>query len=104
MELVFMQVRGAESNLDRQRVKPTAVTAVRVRCRTRGWKWEAVQAIEDLNRAILLGSNYPTAFNNRGCAYMASGDPDKAIRDFSRAIELRPDYQGLRSLPFIMRE
>lgn len=33
---------------------------------------------------------YPYAINNRGVAYMASGHPEEALRDFDRAIQLQP--------------
>ena len=32
------------------------------------------------------------AFQNRGTAYIAKGDPDRAIPDYDRAIGLDPNY------------
>jgi tetratricopeptide (TPR) repeat protein len=37
-------------------------------------------------------ANLATAFYNRGNAYGKKGDDDSAIADYSRAIQLRPDY------------
>jgi tetratricopeptide (TPR) repeat protein len=34
----------------------------------------------------------PFAFNNRGVAYKAKGDYERAIADFSKAIEIDPNY------------
>jgi tetratricopeptide (TPR) repeat protein len=37
---------------------------------------------------------YAYAHNNRGVAWRRRGEPDRAIADFSRAIELLPTYVG----------
>lgn len=44
------------------------------------------------NAAISQNSNCAFAFNNRGNFYNAQGLYDKAINDFTKAIELKPDY------------
>lgn len=36
--------------------------------------------------------NLAIAYNNRGVAYGAAGDPDSAIEDYDRALALDPDY------------
>jgi len=46
----------------------------------------------DLTRALALRPDFAHAYNTRGCVYMATGDPDKAIADFNRAVQLQPDY------------
>jgi tetratricopeptide (TPR) repeat protein len=37
-------------------------------------------------------ANLAIAFNNRGIAYAAKGDNDRAIQDYDEAIRLKPDY------------
>jgi tetratricopeptide (TPR) repeat protein len=37
---------------------------------------------------------YVDAYNNRGAAYYALGSYMKAIEDYNRAIEIRPDFAG----------
>jgi len=52
-------------------------------------------AVESCSRAIASGrlpsSKLAVALYNRGIAYQERGDFDRAIADFDRAIELRPD-------------
>ncbi|MFZ1988909.1 MAG: tetratricopeptide repeat protein, partial [Alphaproteobacteria bacterium] len=43
-------------------------------------------------QAIRLKPDDAFAFNNRGSAYGAKGDYDRAIADFTQAIRLKPDY------------
>jgi len=40
----------------------------------------------------LTTGNLSTIYNNRGTAYSAKGDHDRAIQDFSEAIRLSPTY------------
>jgi tetratricopeptide (TPR) repeat protein len=46
--------------------------------------------IEDLTKAIIFLPNSAKLFNNRACAYIAYGEYDKAIADWSEAIRLEP--------------
>ena len=48
------------------------------------------QTIRDLTEAIRSNPN-GLAYNNRGLAYYQKGECDKAIADFSEAIELDPE-------------
>ena len=48
-------------------------------------------AIRDYDEAIKLDANFASAFNDRGMAYVAKKDDDRAKADFDRAIELDPD-------------
>ena len=50
------------------------------------------RAIDDLDRAIELDPDEPTAFLNRGTAYSFKGESDRAIIDCDRAIQLDPNY------------
>ena len=60
------------------------------------WDGEKVidpqKAIEYLNNAIKLQSDYIVAYNNRGVAYNDIGHYQLAIEDFNEAIRLKPDY------------
>ena len=44
-----------------------------------------------------LDSNSAKAYNNRGVAWDKKGDYDRAISDYSKAIELKPRYAIARS-------
>ncbi len=48
------------------------------------------KALEYLNKAISLDSNYADAYGNRGLAWDDKGNYDKAISDYNKAIELSP--------------
>ena len=48
------------------------------------------KALEYLNKAISLVSNYADAYNFRGNAWADKGNYDLAISDFNKAIELNP--------------
>jgi tetratricopeptide (TPR) repeat protein len=50
------------------------------------------KALEYLDKAISLDSNYAKAYNNRGNAWYNKGDYDLAISDYNKAIELNPRY------------
>lgn len=54
----------------------------------------ASQAIDDLNTAIKLKSDYADAYNYRGHIYADKGDDDSAFNDFDKAIQLNPGYAG----------
>jgi len=53
---------------------------------------EPAEAIEKLNEVIALKPEFAEAWNRRGDAFQALGDPDRALADYVRAIELNP-YQ-----------
>jgi len=50
------------------------------------------QAIEYLNKAILLNRNYDSAYYNRGTVYGQLGQYQRTIDDCNEAIRLKPDY------------
>jgi tetratricopeptide (TPR) repeat protein len=50
---------------------------------------EYPEALSDFTRAVELDPNLDTAYNLRGTAIRAMGDPKKALDDFNRAVELR---------------
>ena len=52
------------------------------------------EAIQRFNEAIELNPTDPRGYNSRGYALLLKGEPDhrRAIADFNRAIDLRPDY------------
>jgi tetratricopeptide (TPR) repeat protein len=52
------------------------------------------QTIADYSHAIRLNPNYVEAILRRGGQWSEKGDPDRAIADFNRAIELRPDSEA----------
>jgi len=39
-----------------------------------------------------LKPDYAEAYNDRGFAYYLKGNPERAIADYTRAIEPRPNY------------
>ena len=53
---------------------------------------ELEQALEDLNQAINLNSDYTKAYNGRGFIYLKQGKLAKALQDFNQAIHLNPNY------------
>ena len=48
--------------------------------------------IEACSRALQAKPDDAIAYYNRGATYKLKGDFDRAIADFSKAIELKPDY------------
>ena len=57
----------------------------------------AAEAIQDYDEAIRLNPNYADAYYNRGLAYGAKGDQDRAIQDLNEAIRLNPKDAGAYS-------
>lgn len=53
-------------------------------------------AVDDLNEAIRLSAEDTLAFSSRGDALALCGQFSKAIVDYSRALELRPDSRVVR--------
>jgi len=53
---------------------------------------EPDRALDFLNTAIHLDSNFDIAYINRGNAWRDKGDYDRAISDFNKAIELNPRF------------
>jgi tetratricopeptide (TPR) repeat protein len=50
-----------------------------------------IKAINDLNEAIKINSNYANAYWNRAVAYMCLQKYNQALDDFSKAISLSPN-------------
>ncbi|MEB8342615.1 tetratricopeptide repeat protein [Streptomyces endophyticus] len=50
------------------------------------------EAVIECDRTLRLGGPSPHAYWNRGAAQRDLGRPDEAERDFTRALELQPDY------------
>ena len=46
------------------------------------------EAAVDFTLAIDIKKDYSRPYNNRGTVYLAQGQPERAIEDFSKAIEL----------------
>lgn len=49
-------------------------------------------AIDDYTRAIQLILNMEMIFNNRGYAHLKNGEPDQALADVNKALEINPNY------------
>ena len=56
------------------------------------------KALEYLNKAISLDSNYAYAYVGRGIAWHVKGNYDQAISDCNKAIELNPGFALYRIL------
>jgi tetratricopeptide (TPR) repeat protein len=52
-------------------------------------------ALEDLNKAIEMKSDYADAYGNRGVIYSSLGQNQLAFEDFNKAIQLQPDFADL---------
>lgn len=50
------------------------------------------KALEYLNKAVSLDSNYSSSYTNRGNTWTNKGKYDRAISDFNKAIELDPTF------------
>ena len=48
--------------------------------------------IEDYSQVLNLTPDDAKAYNNRGLAFDALGDYDRALGDYGRAVTLRPDF------------
>jgi tetratricopeptide (TPR) repeat protein len=59
------------------------------------YKQEDVKAINDYSKAIELEPKYSRAYLNRALAYSSLKMPDKAIADYNKMVELRPDDLSL---------
>ena len=44
-------------------------------------------------KAIEINPNYAEAYHERGLAYDAIGEYDRAISDYNKAIEINPKYE-----------
>ena len=51
-------------------------------------------AIEDYNTVIEMKPDNVEAYIYRGLTYHHKGEYDRAIGDFTKAIELKPNYAG----------
>ncbi|MFC2155760.1 sulfatase-like hydrolase/transferase [Acidobacteriota bacterium] len=49
-------------------------------------------AMENFNKAIALDPNIFSAYNGRGAAYLYGNKVEKAIGDWQKAIEIKPDF------------
>jgi len=49
-------------------------------------------AMENFDRAIAIDPNLAAAYNGRGAAFLYRNDTEKAIKDWLKAIEIKPDY------------
>ena len=45
-----------------------------------------------LQQAILLKPDWAEPYDNRGLAYAAQGDYERALADWTQAIKLQPDF------------
>ncbi len=50
-------------------------------------------AIMAFTKAIEINPNYAEAYHERGLAYDAIGEYDRAISDYNKAIEINPKYE-----------
>ena len=57
-------------------------------------KKDYASAIADADRALVLDPKMARAYNLRGTARRAAGDPRKAIEDFSKAVEFEPNLDN----------
>lgn len=54
-------------------------------------------ALEDFNAALDADPDYPEAYNSRGALYAnALNEPDKALSDIEKAVQLKPEDSGYR--------
>ncbi len=50
-------------------------------------------AIVEFTKAIEINPSYAEAYHERGLAYDAKGEYDRAISDYNKAIEINPSYE-----------
>jgi tetratricopeptide (TPR) repeat protein len=50
------------------------------------------RALEAFNRAIDKDPQLASAYNGRASAFQFSGRPDDAVRDWKKALEIKPDF------------
>jgi len=64
-------------------------------CKERGdclaQEGQFAEALADLNQAARLARSDPWVFNKRGMVYFCQGEYQKAVDDFTTAIQLKPD-------------
>jgi protein O-mannosyl-transferase len=60
------------------------------------WHKNYPKALQDLNMAVAIDSNYYQALSNRGVVLFNMGEYEKSIRDFSRALILNPENRDSR--------
>jgi Flp pilus assembly protein TadD len=53
------------------------------------------EALEDMNRAVLLSPTMAVFYNNRGVIKLKSRDEFGALADYNKTIELKPDARTL---------
>ena len=49
-------------------------------------------ALQDLDKALQLNPNFPSALNSRGNTYADKGENDRAIADYTEAIRQDPNH------------
>ena len=78
----------------RARSSPAPTTAVRLpwRIPIAASSGRPRTAIADYGDAIKSDPQQSAAYNNRGIAYPAASDYEKAIADYDKAVELNPTY------------
>src|SRR5205085_1866087 len=64
------------------------------RARARRQGNDAAGAIEDLNRALQLSPDDPSALVERGITWERRGNPSGAKEDYERALMLQPEHAG----------
>lgn len=50
------------------------------------------EAIKDFTKAIESNNRFPGAYDQRGVVYQKTGNPEAALRDWSKAMEYQPDW------------
>ena len=83
-------VLGSLAGCSSSAAPPSAEQAAALEAQQFLFDGNADQAIESYTKAIGLNGNQPDYFLNRGIAYNLKLQPDKAMADLSKAIELNP--------------
>lgn len=60
-------------------------------------KGDKFYAEENYDMAIALDDNYADVYYNRGVVYYNKGEYDKAIEDYNKVINIKPDCEEVYS-------